>query len=122
MFRTQLHERDPFRAIFAYVGTLSGLDPKQVRGNDAARGVVRKFVNEVDVGARAILNLADPSIRQAIGVDGKFLRQSWKHAGRRAAATTVLGLCSGCHGGRVAGSVRALRAGVRNEFGTLAME
>src|ERR1700685_3652052 len=49
MFRTQLHERDPFRAIFAYVGTLSGLDPKQVRGNDAARGVVRKFVNEVDV-------------------------------------------------------------------------
>lgn len=47
MFGTQLHERDPFRAIFAYGGTLSGLDPKQVRGIDAARGDVRKFANEV---------------------------------------------------------------------------
>jgi RES domain-containing protein len=32
-----------------------------------------------DVGARAILDLADPSVRQAIWVDGQFLRQSWKH-------------------------------------------
>jgi chromosome partitioning protein len=47
MFGTQLHERDPFRAIFAYGGTLSGLDPKQVRGIDPARGDVRKFANEV---------------------------------------------------------------------------
>ena len=47
MFGTQLHERDPFRAIFAYGGTLSGLDTKQVRGIDAARGDVRKFSNEV---------------------------------------------------------------------------
>lgn len=47
MFGTQLHERDPFRAIFAYGGTLSGLDPKQVRGIDAARDDVRKFSNEV---------------------------------------------------------------------------
>lgn len=47
MFGTQLHERDPFRAIFAYGGTLSGLDPKQVRGIDAARTDVRKLSNEV---------------------------------------------------------------------------
>lgn len=47
MFGTQLHERDPFRAIFAYGGTLSGLDPKLVRGIDAAKTDVRKFTNEV---------------------------------------------------------------------------
>lgn len=47
MFGTQLHERDPFRAIFAYGGTLTGLDPKLVRGIDAAKTDVRKFTNEV---------------------------------------------------------------------------
>ncbi len=32
-----------------------------------------------DVDAQAILDLADPSVRQAIGVDDLFLRQPWKH-------------------------------------------
>ena len=32
-----------------------------------------------DVDARAILDLTDPSVRQAIGVDEQFLRQPWKH-------------------------------------------
>ena len=32
-----------------------------------------------DVSARAILDLADPSVRQAIDVDDQFLRQPWKH-------------------------------------------
>jgi RES domain-containing protein len=32
-----------------------------------------------DVDAHAILDLADLSVRQAIGVDDAFLRQPWKH-------------------------------------------
>jgi chromosome partitioning protein len=47
MLGTQLHERDPYRAIFSYGGTLSGLDQKQVRGIGAAQTDVRKFANEV---------------------------------------------------------------------------
>jgi chromosome partitioning protein len=47
MFGTQLHERDPYRAIFSFGGTLSGLDPKQVRGIDAAIADVRAFSSEV---------------------------------------------------------------------------
>jgi len=47
MFGTQLHERDPYRAIFSFGGTLAGLDPKQVRGIDAARAGARQLTNEV---------------------------------------------------------------------------
>ena len=47
MFGTQLHERDPYRAIFSFGGTLASLDPKQVRGIDAAIADVKKFTNEV---------------------------------------------------------------------------
>jgi len=32
-----------------------------------------------DVDARAVLDLADPSVRQAIGLADSFLRQPWKH-------------------------------------------
>ena len=46
-FCTQIHERAPYRAIFSFGGTLSGLDPKQVRGIDAAIADVRAFSNEV---------------------------------------------------------------------------
>jgi len=47
MFGMQLHERDPYRSIFAYGGTLRGLDTKQVRGVDTAISDVRKLANEV---------------------------------------------------------------------------
>ena len=47
MFGTQLHERDPYRAIFSFGGTLRSLDPKQVRGIDTALSGVRLFTNEV---------------------------------------------------------------------------
>jgi chromosome partitioning protein len=47
MFGTQLHERDPYRAIFSFGGTLRTLDQKQVRGVDAAIGDVEAFANEV---------------------------------------------------------------------------
>ena len=32
-----------------------------------------------DVDAQAILDLADPAVRQAIGIGDTFLRQPWKH-------------------------------------------
>jgi chromosome partitioning protein len=47
MFGVQIHERDPFRAIFSFGGTLRNLDQKQVRGVDTAISDVRLFTNEV---------------------------------------------------------------------------
>jgi chromosome partitioning protein len=47
MFGVQLHERDPYRAIFSFGGTLASLNPKLVRGISAAREDARKFANEV---------------------------------------------------------------------------
>ena len=44
---TQLHDRDPYRAIFAYGGTLSGLDAKQVSGLETAKSDVRRLANEI---------------------------------------------------------------------------
>jgi RES domain-containing protein len=32
-----------------------------------------------DLDAQAILDLADPSVRQTVGIDDPFLRQPWKH-------------------------------------------
>ena len=43
----RFQEKNPYRAIFSFGGTLSGLDPKQVRGIDAAIADVRAFSNEV---------------------------------------------------------------------------
>ena len=47
MLGTQLHERDPYRAIFSFGGTLKNLDAKQVREIDTAITDARKFANEV---------------------------------------------------------------------------
>jgi chromosome partitioning protein len=47
MFGTQLHERDPYRAIFAFGGTLRNLDTKQVRGVEAAMSDVEALANEI---------------------------------------------------------------------------
>jgi chromosome partitioning protein len=47
MFATQIHERDAYRAIFTYGGTLGGLDPNQVRNIASATLNARSFTNEV---------------------------------------------------------------------------
>ncbi|PPQ31922.1 ParA family protein [Rhodopila globiformis] len=48
MFATQLHERDPYRAVFSFGGTLRDLlDNKAMRGVDTAISNVRLFSNEV---------------------------------------------------------------------------
>lgn len=47
VFDTQIHERDAYRAIFAFGGTLSGLDPAQVTNIKAATGNARAFAAEV---------------------------------------------------------------------------
>ncbi len=46
-FQTQMHERDAFRAIFSFGGTLESLDPMQVSNVEAAVGNARAFVGEV---------------------------------------------------------------------------
>jgi chromosome partitioning protein len=47
VFRTQLHERDAFRALFSFGGTLEALDPNQVGNLSAAISNARAFAGEV---------------------------------------------------------------------------
>jgi len=47
MFGCQLHEREAYRAVFAFGGTLAGLDPAQVSNVPAAMLNARIFANEV---------------------------------------------------------------------------
>jgi chromosome partitioning protein len=47
MLRTHLHERDAYRALFAFGGALSGLDPTQVSNITAAIANARLFSDEV---------------------------------------------------------------------------
>lgn len=47
MFGTALHERDAFRAIFSYGGSLSTLDTKAVRNVTAAAENAKAFMTEV---------------------------------------------------------------------------
>lgn len=47
VFQTQMHDRDAFRAIFSFGGTLESLDPGQVSNVDAAVGNARAFASEV---------------------------------------------------------------------------
>jgi chromosome partitioning protein len=63
MFGTQLHERDPYRAIFAFGGTLRNLDTRQVRGVDAAIADVEAFANEI---IRRLDELAVHSKRESV--------------------------------------------------------
>lgn len=47
MLATQIHEREAYRALFAFGGTLSGLDPREVANIPAALTNARAFVAEL---------------------------------------------------------------------------
>jgi chromosome partitioning protein len=47
MFGVQIHEREAYRALFAFGGTLAGLDDSQVTNLPAARLNARNFAGEV---------------------------------------------------------------------------
>ena len=47
MFGTQIHEREAYRAVFAFGGTLADLDPAQVSNLPAAKLNARTFAGEV---------------------------------------------------------------------------
>jgi chromosome partitioning protein len=47
MFGNQIHEREAYRALFAFGGTLDGLDPAQVANLPAARLNAKSFAGEV---------------------------------------------------------------------------
>jgi len=47
MFGTQIHEREAYRAMFGFGGTLAGLDPTQVANLPAAKANARAFAGEV---------------------------------------------------------------------------
>jgi chromosome partitioning protein len=47
MLATQIHERDAYRAMFAFGGTLASLDPAQVTNVPAAVKNARAFAAEI---------------------------------------------------------------------------
>ena len=47
VFNVRMHEREAFRALFSYGGTLSKLDPKNVRNIAAASENAEAFAAEV---------------------------------------------------------------------------
>jgi len=47
VFNVRIHDREAFRALFSYGGTLSGLDPKRVRNITAAVENAQAFAVEV---------------------------------------------------------------------------
>jgi chromosome partitioning protein len=47
MFGAQIHEREAYRAIFAFGGTLADLDPSQVSNLPAAKLNAMTFAGEV---------------------------------------------------------------------------
>jgi len=58
-FQTQMHERDAFRAIFSFGGTLESLDPAQVSNVTAAVGNARAFAAEVITKLRQEANATE---------------------------------------------------------------
>lgn len=61
MFDAQIHEREAYRAIFAFGGTLSGLDPAQVANLPAAISNARIFTAETISKLMAKRNSAKPA-------------------------------------------------------------
>ena len=55
-FHTQIHEREAFRAIFSFGGTLTGLDASQVSNLVAATANARAFAAEVVATLRETTN------------------------------------------------------------------
>jgi chromosome partitioning protein len=47
MFGCQIHEREAYRAVFAFGGTVGGLDPAQVANLPAVRLNAKSFAQEV---------------------------------------------------------------------------
>jgi chromosome partitioning protein len=56
MFGAQIHEREAYRAIFAFGGTLADLEPSQVSNLPAARLNARTFAGEVIEMLKATTN------------------------------------------------------------------
>jgi chromosome partitioning protein len=62
-FETQMHEREAFRAIFSFGGTLESLDPTQVSNLQAALANARAFAGEVVAMLR---QSATPSLKAEV--------------------------------------------------------
>jgi len=60
-FTTQMHERDAFRAIFSFGGTLELLDPTQVGNVAAAVNNARAFASEVIAKLREAMHETAPA-------------------------------------------------------------
>jgi chromosome partitioning protein len=64
-FKTQMHERDAFRAIFSFGGTLETLDKQQVPNVQAAISNARAFASEVIAKLR--LGVTQAETREVVG-------------------------------------------------------
>ena len=61
MFTTQLHEREAFKALFSFGGTLEDLDAKQVNNIEKAILNARDFTSEVVELLKSTQNESDPN-------------------------------------------------------------
>lgn len=59
-FHTQLHEREAYRALFSFGGTLEALNPQQVSNLDAAVVNARAFAGEVVTMLREAAGMVEP--------------------------------------------------------------
>lgn len=59
-FHTQLHEREAYRALFSFGGTLEALNPQHVSNLDAAVVNARAFAGEVVTMLREAAGMAEP--------------------------------------------------------------
>ena len=57
-FKSQVHEREAYRALFSFGGTLESLDPRQVGNLEKAIANAREFAAETVAMLRAIPNAA----------------------------------------------------------------
>jgi chromosome partitioning protein len=68
MLQTQMHERDAYRAIFSFGGTVADLDPSQVTNIKAAMENARAFAAEVVSLLKGTQSDAEPSTSTIVSV------------------------------------------------------
>jgi len=58
-FRTQIHERDAYKALFSFGGTLQSLDPAQVSNLENAIINAREYASEVVAMLKSVAKIAE---------------------------------------------------------------
>jgi chromosome partitioning protein len=62
VFRTQIHERDAYKALFSFGGTLESLDPGQVSNLENAIINAREYASEVVAMLKSVAKAAEMGV------------------------------------------------------------